>query len=359
MIWIIDSFIFAIFLGIVTVMFKLVGQNFHFLDMGILMSLITLIFLFILAIPNLKSIRFLNFYTPIIGVIFGLFNYFFIKAILAYHNPGVISAIVRTQIFLTFIFGTLFLNSLFSWKKLIVIICLIFGAIVTVCDFRVIYNKFIHSKQIRKLKKETTDIKINKHENQKIIEDNFEEININKYSNLKYIIKLHSSKNNQLDFKKYNWIIYLIIAILLYSSYDILSQFKSPKLHISTHSLIIMIFYFLVFLFIYLGNYLYFFLKKKNNTREPVNVKQKYKDISKLRKYGQLLLLGLFNAGLVTFLNKSISIAPSPSSAKGIGASAVLISLILSYFLFEEIPNIDQVIGCIIILICSITLGFI
>ncbi len=362
--WIFYSFLYALFLGIVTVMFKLVGQNFHFLEMGIVMSFITSCILFIIAIPKLPTIKFMNSYIILIGVVYGIFNYFFIKTILAYHNPGVVSALVRSQIFFTFVLGTIFFKFPFSWKKFVIIIILIFGAIITILDFKKKDQKEGKLNTINKflqiLNNKNIDIKkLNKSQLKEIIESNSKDLDLDKETCLSYILQLQSSKYNQLDFKKYTWIIYLIITVITYTCYDLITKFRPAKFDISLHNLFVMISYFSVFLLIYLGEHLYFFMVKKKYPMEPVNVKNKYKYISNFRKYGQLVLLGVMYVGLIVCLNKAIDKSPTPASAKGIGSCGVLVSLILSYFIFKEIPDKNQIIGCTIILICSICLGFI
>ena len=309
MYWAIASILQALTMGISTVLYKLSGKYFSNLKMNIIVGLISSILLYFVNMHQntLNHWKYINKYTILIGLIFGIFNYFYIKSILAYHNPGINSSLLRSQIVLTYIILIVFFNNKLSYNKLFLILCIILGSLITV----------IKEDEIKDL----------------ILED---------------------SKDNQVSNKKYDWIIYLIISIVLFSIYDILSEYKPRKMNINFHSMIVMICYFFVFLIIYI--FKSFILK---DDEKPVNIEDKYKTVSDLKKYICLISLSFLFCLQLIFLNIGLNNSPNPSYAKSIGSLAIPVALITNYIIFNKIPSIQQIIGCSIILISGLCIGFI
>lgn len=367
MLWLFYCSLYALFAGIISVLIKLVGKNFYFLEMGMYLSFISSIILFIASIPHLHSFKYLNLNIIPIGILYGVFNYYVIKATLAYDNPGIISALLRSQIVLTF-----FVTYLISKKKklnylhLTIIVCLFLGSLLTIINFKkddckTQRDKIEDKKNqiIKKLDIPKKDIKsLDNKQIKNIIKQNVELKDLDSKRCFKYFLEFYASKDNQINNNKYSWIIYSIIAIILISLYDIFSKSKPKKLESSVQSFIIMICYFIIFTILNFGSKIINRYRKIKKEYKPINVEEKYKNISKFKKYSQLILLGVFFTFMLYFLNKSLEFAPYPAAAKGIGASSVAISLILSFLFFKEFPNLMQILGTIVILGSSLALGF-
>lgn len=345
MIWIFYSLLYALFSAINGVGIKLVGRYFGHLTLGLSIGLICSFFIIIYMIINnqISDLKKINKIEIIIGLVFGLFNYFLLKALLAYHNPGVILSILRTQVILTMIFGIFFLKTKIDFTKIILLIFFLIGVILTLFEIN--------------FKKKRKDNKFIESEDEQNIHYYINNGNKERIKNLK--IKLSKSKDNQIDKNNYSWIIYIFLAIILYSIVDLISKYKSNSVFMSTHNLCLMIGYSFVFLIIIIIKKLFFRNIKtisENTIEEEIlvnNSKFKY-----LKSYIFLLLLSI--VFLLTILNLTLGISNTntPSLVKAIGCCSILIAIILSLFVFKEKPKINQIIGSFIIIISSLSLAF-
>lgn len=318
--WIIASVFQASFMGFVVVFYKILEKYFDFLDMNLGIAIISIIFFSFITKGKFYQLSNLSFFSLLIGLAYGLFCYFFIKSIINYHNPGIISALLRTQIVLTFLIMFLIFKSPFDIKKFIFICLILIGSVVTI----------INPKRINR-----------NHES--FIENKFQ-IKSNK----------HSFKIN--NYNHYLWLIYLILAIIFFSIFDIMSKFRNPKIDINIHSQIVMIGYFLVFLFLYIKKNIFRIIHNNHPTNKKL---KKTKNFYGLKEYSYLIITSLLFTLNMVFLNIALSNSPNPSYPKSIGASSILVSLIMSFIIFKEIPNLNQIVGCAIILFSCILIGFI
>ena len=98
----------------------------------------------------------ISFFSLLIVISYVLFCYFFIKSIINYHNPGIVSALLRTQIALTFFIMVVIFKSSFDIKKFIFICLILVGSVVTIIDPKKIGNNhesFVENKSKIKLNK--------------------------------------------------------------------------------------------------------------------------------------------------------------------------------------------------------------
>ncbi len=318
--WIIASVCQATFMGFVIVLYKILGKYFDFLHMNLGISIISIIIFSFINGSQLFKLSNISFFSLLIGISYGLFCYFFIKSIINYHNPGIVSALLRTQIGLTFFIMVVIFKSPFDIKKFIFICLILVGSVVTIIDPKKIGN------------------------NHESFVENKSKIKLN---------KLLIKKKN---YEQYIWLIYLGLAIVFFSLFDVMSKFKNPKINIDIHSQIVMIGYFLVFFILYL---------KKNIFRIILNKGVKEKKLKEsrrnyhLKEYSYLFITSLLFTFNMIFLNIGLTNSPNPSYPKSIGASSILVSLILSFIIFKEIPKLNQIIGCAIILFSCILIGFV
>ncbi len=364
MLWLIYSFLYATSVGFMLVFTKLVGKNFSFLKMNIGIGIISLIILFLLNIKNLDKFRSLTIYSFITALLFTFFNYSMFRAVISYHNPGVINALLRLQIMLTFLASLFIFKTNFDWKKMILICLILLGALITVINFKIKDNAKKNDDNDIKIKSLVYKIKDQKDklsysELNNLLKTEIDRLGISKSQCLNYIVNLDKSKNNQLNFNKYIWLVYTILAIIFYSSFDISTKLIPKTTHGGIHTLFVMIIYTLFFIILLVSKFIIQKIKIGYFHEEPVNVEKKYKTISKLRKYTYLILLGLFFTGFIVFINKALHLAPSPAVVKSIGSFGILVSLILTYFMFKELPSRQKMVGIAIILASSLTIGFI
>lgn len=160
---------------------------------------------------HINELSNISFFSLLIGISYGLFCYFFIKSIINYHNPGIVSALLRSQIVLTFFVMVVIFKSSFDIKKFIFICLILVGSVVTVIDPKKIDNN-----------------------RESFIENNSK-------------IKLNKLMIKNKNYEQYIWLIYLGLAIFFFSLFDVMSKFRNLKININIHSQIVMIGYFIFF----------------------------------------------------------------------------------------------------------------
>lgn len=333
--WFTLSLFAGLSIGGATVFYKLLGNYYNSLGINIRLFSLVVIYLLLINLRNIKNIFKCDKALFLSGIFFGLFNLFFIRAVLSYHNPGVISSLLRFQIPLTYIIF-LILGSAFRVKEFLLVILIIIGALLNMIDFKK--------------------------------------------------MKIKESENNQISNNKKEWIFYILIAIISFSLFDLFIKRSSADINLSLKSFVYSFIALLTLIIISLSiNSSKIFKIKKNSDSEEIihssflteetsvkfdkNIHHKLlinegrknirtKNDKKLR-YVYLIICSILIFLYLYFLTEAVGISPRPSSVKAVTSIAMIVALILSFLVFGAIPDRYQIIGSIIIMFAVILYGFI
>jgi len=258
-------------------------KSYSYLPIMILINAI-LAFMLLLYKNPIRGFTILSIFT---GIFQALTIYFYSKAIKSTNNPGIVASLVRVQVLLTFILSIFILHTQFDVKKLVSICVIIIGAYI--------------------------------------------------------VIRGEGKRKND---KSKHFIIYTIIASIMYSLFDIFTKLSLNKVNIYYHLVIMLITAFIVFSILQICEYKnYGLVKPEKKTKGDIKLFNKYNILS-------VILSGVFNFLVVYLLIKSIGSSSDPSYPKAVMAISIIITTVLSKFMVKNAnTNTTEIIGIITILI--------
>ena len=265
---------------------------------------LTSYFLLVSAIINLiyfiikKKNIFLSKWAISNGIFGGLSLIFLNNSISKAKNPGLSMSIFRTQAVLTYIASIFLFHSSISKMKIAGIITVIIGAFI-ITSFN---------------------------EKEKI-----ENFNKNKE-------KTHNNKE---------WLLYAFAAGIFMTFKDI-----TTKISLSKQKIDLSVYVFISLASASITSFIYQFIKTKNIKLESKQKNKKYE------KYIYVLIIAFINIVYAITIGLSTSQAPNPGIPKAIDSAGIILTLILSKFLFKNSEiNKKQWLGVIILIIGVIAIS--
>ena len=287
--WFLFAFIAAIFSACWSISIKMSNNYFTTKSITSIMGLVNFILNLIVFIYFGSEFSF-NKYAVASGVFLMLVIHFFSQALIKVNNPGIPTALLRFQVVITFFMSLYFFNSKFEYLKLVFILLMIVGIFLL-------------------LGKKSTD-------------DN----------------KLEKKKDN-------TYLLYVLGSIISFSIYDIFIKKASAETGIINNVLITSGVATILFIIVQ------FAIDKNIGLIEILNQKDSHISFFNNNKYLLPLLSGLFLFCQQIFLIQSIKLSPNPAYSKAILASQILITTLVSQFLFKNAKiATTQIIGMLIVL---------
>ena len=271
MFWVFSTLIATIASGLLAVGVKFSEYYYNYTSTSSAILFFTSVFFIIYSLILKHKFQF-NYFSSIAGLFFGSMMYFLFKSIATMSNPGIAMALIRTQVVLTLIAGLFIFKYKLNIVKILSILVLLGGAFM--------------------------------------------------------IVLFDKNKNKDKKCKSKKWIIYIILAIILYSGYDVTTKLAVQKIDTHNHTLIAIVFAFIIAFLLELG------VDKKIGL---IDDKVFSKKDEKYRKYHiiSLSLSCVFMILFFIFINRGISDAPRPSYAKAILVFSMVITTIVSKFLIK------------------------
>jgi len=321
--WILSSFIATISAGLIAVSGK-IGE-YYYTFASFIATVMFLVCLLILPYNLITGKKILfNIFSSLSGIFFGLTLFFLFRAIKFVNNPGIAVALLRCQCILTLLFGYFLFKYKINVKIILSIIVILIGAFIIV----IFENKS---------KNRDSTIGGGVYELGAIRGSDYKSKELKESFNF----------NDKMFGGDSKWILYILIAIVFYSLYDIFTKLAVKEINPFSHTLIVVIFSFLVLLLIQI------FMERK------IGLTTKSENLIERNKYTKYHLLSVLITSLLTcffllFLNISILNAPRPSYVKAILVFSMVITTIISKFMVPGAKITIEQWGGMFLVVCGI-----